>query len=144
MKQRNDFRQKPYYRCLVCQRFRTKCGGRPTRDMDLLSWCEYISDVMDANGLTIAAVANEAEVSEKRIEQIRNLDTKNDIMRSTARRIEQVVLGPVGEHTCYLDTGANAEQVAKLMAELESAREDAAYWRKENDRKAKIIDKYLT
>ena len=143
MKQRNDYRQKPYYRCLVCQRFRIKCGGRPTRDMDLLSWCEYISDVMDANGLTIAAVANEADISEKRIEQIRNLDTKNDIMRSTARRIEQVVLGPVGEHTCYLDTGANAEQVSKLMADLESAREDVAYWRKENDRKAKIIDRYL-
>ena len=104
--------------------------------MDLLSWCEYITDVMDANGLTIANVATEADVSEKRIEQIRNLDTKNDIMRATARRIEQVVLGPVGEHTCYLDTGANAEQVAKLLAEVESLR-------KEKERLEKIIDKYL-
>ena len=143
MKQRNDYKQKPYYRCLICARFRKLCGGRPTRDMDLLNWCEYICDVMDANGLTIAYVAKKADVSEKRIEQIRNLDTKNDIMRATARRIEQVVLGPVGEHTCYLDTGANAEQVAKLLAELADAREEVAYWRKENDRKAKIIDKYL-
>ena len=143
MKHRNDYKQKPYYRCLICPRFRKLCGGRPTRDMDLLSWCEYICDVMDANGLTIATVAKEADVSEKRIEQIRNLDTKNDIMRATARRIEQVVLGPVGEHTCYLDTGANAEQVSKLLDELAAAREDIAYWRKENDRKAKIIDKYL-
>lgn len=136
MKQRNDFKQKPYYRCLICPRFRKLCGGRPTRDMDLMSWCEYICDVMDANGLTIAYVAKEADVSEKRIEQIRNLDTKNDIMRATARRIEQVVLGPVGEHTCYLDTGANAEQVAKLLAELETVR-------KEKERLGKIIDKYL-
>ena len=136
MKQRNDYKQKPYYRCLICPRFRQLCGGRPTRDMDLLSWCEYITDVMDANGLTIANVATEADVSEKRIEQIRNLDTKNDIMRATARRIEQVVLGPVGEHTCYLDTGANAEQVAKLLAEVVSLR-------KEKERLEKIIDKYL-
>lgn len=136
MKQRNDYKQKPYYRCLICHRFRKLCGGRPTRDMDLLSWCEYICDVMDANGLTIAYVAKEADVSEKRIEQIRNLDTKNDIMRATARRIEQVVLGPVGEHTCYLDTGANAEQVAKLLAENESLR-------KEKEFLAKIIAKYL-
>ena len=57
-------------------------------------------------------------------------------MRATARRVEQVVLGPVGEHTCYLDTGANAEQVAKLLTELETAR-------KQIDRLEKIIDKYL-
>lgn len=136
MKQRNDYKQKDYYRCLICARFRKLCGGRPTRDMDLLSWCEYITDVMDANGLTIANVAMDADVSEKRIEQIRKLDTKTDIMRSTARRIEQVVLGPVGEHTCYLDTGANAELVSKLMAELESVRKD-------KERLEKIIDKYL-
>lgn len=136
MKTKKDLSQKPYHSCLICPRFRVLCGGRPTRDMDLLTWCEYISDVMDYFGLTIAYVAKEAEVSEKRIEQIRSRDTKNDIMRATARRVEQVVLGPVGEHTCYLDTGANAEQAAKLLSELETAR-------KQIDRLEKIIDKYL-
>lgn len=143
MKQRKDLSQTPYYRCLVCHRFRTLCGGRPTRDMDLESWSEYICDVMTYFGLTIAYVAKEAEVSEKRVEQIRSKDTRNDIMRATARRIEQVVLGPVGEHTCYLDTGTNAEQVAKLLAELEAAKEESAYWRRESDLKTKIISKYL-
>lgn len=143
MKQRKDLSQTPYYRCLSCPRFRTLCGGRPTRDMDLESWYEYICDVMTHFGLTIAYVAKEAEVSEKRVEQIRSKDTRNDIMRATARRIEQVVLGPVGEHTCYLDTGTNAEQVAKLLAELEAAKEEAAYWRRESDLKTKIISKYL-
>lgn len=136
MKQRKDLTQKPYYRCLICPRFRKLCGGRPTRDMDLLQWCEYICDVMDICGLSISFVAKEAEVSEKTVERIRSRDTKNDIMRATARRIEQVVLGPVGEHTCYLDTGANAEQIAKLLAEVESLR-------KEKERLEKIIDKYL-
>lgn len=143
MKQRKDLSQTPYYRCLICPRFRTLCGGRPTRDMDLESWYEYICDVMTHFGLTIAYVAKEAEVSEKRVEQIRSKDTRNDIMRATARRIEQVVLGPVGEHTCYLDTGTNAEQVAKLLAELEAAKEESAYWRRESDLKTKIISKYL-
>lgn len=136
MKQRKDLTQKPYYRCLICPRFRKLCGGRPTRDMDLLQWCEYICDVMDICGLSISFVAKEAEVSEKTIERIRSRDTKNDIMRATARRIEQVVLGPVGEHTCYLDTGTNAEQAAKLLTELETAR-------KQIERLEKIIDKYL-
>ena len=136
MKTKKDLSQKAYYRCLICPRFRILCGGRHTRDMDLLTWCEYITDVMDYFGLTIAYVAKEAEVSEKRIEQIRSRDTKNDIMRATARRVEQVVLGPVGEYTCYLDTGANAEQAAKLLSELESAQ-------KQIDRLEKIIDKYL-
>ena len=61
-----------------------------------------------------------------------------DIMRATARRIELVVIGPVGNHTCYLDygDGTSAERIKSLLAEVE-------YWKKENDRKAKIIDKYL-
>lgn len=144
MKQRKDLSQTPYYRCLICPRFRTLCGGRPTRDMDLLSWCEYICDVMTHFGLTIAYVAKEAEVSEKRIEQIRSKDTRNDIMRATARRIEQVVLGPVGEHTCYLDTGTNAEQVAKLLSELEAANKKIVRLETSNTLLEKIIDRYMS
>ena len=138
MKTRPDPSTKPYYRCLNCTRFRKNCGGRPTRDYDLKSWCEYICDVMDKEHLTSAYVAKEADVSIKTMERIRSINTEQDIMRSTARRIEQVVLGPVGDHTCYLDYSEDtaAERIARLMAEIE-------YWRKENDRKAKIIDKYL-
>lgn len=145
MKQRQDPSTKPYYRCLSCPRFRRICGGRPTRDMDLLSWCEYMCDIMDSVHLTNAYVSEKAEVSMKTIERIRSLNTEQDIMRSTARRIEQVVIGPVTRHICDLDfeAGIATEKIARLEAELAAAREDAAYWRKENDRKAKIIDKYL-
>ena len=138
MKTRRDPSTKPYYRCLSCARFRKNCGGRPTRDYDLQSWCEYICDVMDNAHLTSAYVAQEADVSIKTMERIRAINIEQDIMRSTARRIEQVVLGPVGDHTCYLDydNGTATEKINRLLAEVE-------YWRKENDRKAKIIDKYL-
>ena len=138
MKTRPDPSTKPYYRCLTCPRFRKICGGRPTRDMDLKEWCEYICDVMDAFHLTSAYVVKESEVSSKTMEKIRSINYEQDMMRGTTRRVEQVVLGPVGNHTCYLDYSddTSAERIKRLL-------EEVAYWRKENDRKAKIIDKYL-
>ena len=138
MKQRQDPSTKAYYRCLSCPRFRTLCGGRPTRDMDLDEWCEYMRDVKDITHLTNAEIAKEAEVSITTIENIMALNRKQDIMRSTARRIELVVIGPVRDHICYLDYDKNAitETISRLQAQVE-------YLKKENERKNKIIDKYL-
>lgn len=137
MRKKHDASSKPYYRCLSCPRFRVLCGGRPTRDMDYKNWCEYIRDIMDVYNLTIAYVAEKADVSQKRIELIRAIKEDQDIMRATARRIEQVVIGPATDHICDMDFDATAaDQIAAL-------KEEVAYWKKENDRKAKIIDKYL-
>ena len=106
--------------------------------MDLQNWCEYMRDVKDIARLTNAYIAKEAEVSIKTIEKIMALNIEQDIMRATARRIELVVIGPVGEHLCNLDYDKNAtsERINRLLEEIQ-------YWKKENDRKAKIIDKYL-
>ena len=137
MKKQYDTTTKPYYRCLSCPRFRTLCGGRPTRDMDLKNWCEYIRDVMDVYHLTIAYVAEKAEVSQKRIELIRAVREDQDIMRATARRIEQVVLGPATNHICDMDFDSSAsEKIVALQAKIERLE-------KENARYEKIIDKYL-
>jgi hypothetical protein len=138
MKTKRDPSTKPYYRCLSCPRFRVICGGRPTRDYDFQTWCELIRDVKEHYHLTNAYIAKEADVSIKTIERITAINLDQDIMRATARRIEQVVLGPVGEHTCYLDYSDDTavERIDRLLQEIE-------YWKKENDRKAKIIDKYL-
>ena len=138
MKTRHDPSTKPYYKCLSCPRFRHTCAGLPTRDMTLQEWCELIGDVMDIFHLSNAYVAEKAETSVKTIERIRALNIDQDIMRGTSRRVEQVVLGPVGNHACYLDHDPTAatELITQLRAEVE-------YWKKENDRKAKIIDKYL-
>lgn len=138
MKIKHDPSTRPYYRCLSCPRFRKVCGGMPTRDMDLQTWCEYICDVMDMDHMTCAYVAQNGDVSVKTVERIKARNMEQDIMRATARRVEQVVLGPVGENTCYFDHNDPdaADTINQLRAEVE-------YWRKENDRKAKIIDKYL-
>jgi hypothetical protein len=106
--------------------------------MDLQNWCEYMRDVKDLAHLTNAYIAKEADVSIKTIERIMAINIEQDIMRATARRIELVVVGEVGNHDCNLgaDGVTVSERINKLMAEVE-------YWKKENDRKAKIIDKYF-
>ena len=138
MKTRHDPSTKKYYKCFSCPDFRKTCGGMPTREMDLKSWCEYIIDVMELAHLTIAHVAKAADVSTKTMERISAGNDEQDFMRGTTRRIEMVVLGPVGNHTCRFDQGGTAS-----VEEVNQLREEVAYWRKENDRKAKIIDKYL-
>ena len=138
MKQRTDPSTKPYFRCLSCHKFRKECGGMPTRGMDLQEWCEYMRDVKEMAHLTNADIAKAADVSIKTIERIMAINCDQDIMRATARRIELAVVGAVSKHICELDygDGTAAERINSLLAEIE-------YWRKENDRKAKIIDKYL-
>lgn len=137
MKTRQDPATKPYFRCLSCPRFRKECGGMPTRGMDLKEWCEYMRDVKEIAHLTNADIAKGADTSVKTIERIMAINIEQDIMRATARRIELVVIGAVGKHICELDYDSTAaERINNLLAEVE-------YWRKENDRKAKIIDKYL-
>ena len=138
MKQRQDPATKPYYKCLSCPRFRKTCGGIPTRDMGLKEWCEYMRDVKDLAHLTNAYIAKEADVSIKTIERIMAINTEQDIMRATARRIERVVIGPVGEHFCYQDykDDTSLEQIKRLMAEVE-------FWKKAHDRNARIIDRFL-
>ena len=138
MKVRQDPSTKPYFRCLSCQKFRKSCGGMPTRGMDLEEWCEYLRDVKEIAHLTNAYIAKEADVSVRTIERIMAINIEQDIMRATARRIEMVVIGAVGKHICELDhdVGAEAERINSLL-------EEVAYWKKENDLKAKIIDKYL-
>ena len=137
MKQIQDPSTKPYYKCLSCARFRKVCGGIPTRGMDLQEWCEYMRDVKELAHLTNAYIAKEAEVSLKTIERIMAINIEQDIMRATARRIELVVIGQVGEHICYINSDSTATQ---RMDELIAA---VAHLRKESERYAKIIDKYL-
>ena len=144
MKTRQDISTKPYYRCFTCPRFRNTCGGRPTRDMDLREWCEYMRDIRDYFNLSNDYITRKAESSAGTTERIMSAKDNQDIMRATARRYEMAVIGPVGEFTCYLDHDHTAaDQIAALKAEVAALLEDVAHWRKENERKAKIIDKFL-
>ena len=137
MKKIHEPSTKPYYRCLSCAKFRKACGGIPTRDLDLQNWCEYMRDVKEIAHLTNMYISKEADVSIKTIERIMAINCE-DIRRATARRIEQVVIGPVIKHFCDIDyDGSEAtDRITSLLAEIE-------HLQKENARYAKIIDKYL-
>ena len=143
MKVKHDDSVKTYLRCFGCGRFRKTCGGIPTRGMDIQSWGEYMHDVRNYFHIPYADIAKSADVSVKTIERIMANNIDQDIMRATARQIELAIIGPVTRHICDLDLDGSAEKLASLQAEVEALREEVAYWRKENDRKAKIIDKYL-
>ena len=137
MKKLHDISTKPYYRCLLCPDFRTMCGGMPTRGLDLKEWCECIRDVMDYFGLSCAYVAKEADASVRTVERIHAVNIDQDIMRSTCRRIEIVVFGHATRLLCKMDYDTTAaEKIAKLEAKVEELR-------KEKERYAKIIDKYI-
>lgn len=139
MKPRTDPSTKPYYRCLSCSRFRSACGGIPTRDLDLQNWSEYMRDVKELARLTNAYIAEKADVSIKTIERIMALSDDTDIRRATARRIEQVVIGPVSKYFCDMDYDSSeaTAKIAELLARIEKLQ-------KENERYAKIIDRYLS
>lgn len=113
--------------------------------MDLQNWCEYMRDVKEVAHLTNAYIAKEADVSIKTIERIMAINIDQDIRRAIARKVELVVIGPVGKHFCDLDYDGSAatERISALLAEVEFWKAEVEYWKKENDRKAKIIDKYL-
>ena len=95
-------------------------------------------DVKEFAHLTNAYIAEKADVSIKTRERIMAINCDTDIRRATARRIEQVVIGPVSKYFCDLDYDGSAatEKITSLLAEVERLRT-------ENARYAKIIDKYL-
>lgn len=92
--------------------------------MDLQEWCEYMRDVKALAHLTNADIAREADVSVKTIDRLMAINIEQDIMRSTARRIELAVVGAVSKHICELDLddSASTEMISGLMAENESLR----------------------
>ena len=114
------------------------------RGLTLKEWCETIRDGMDRFHLSAAYVAKEANCSQRTVERVRAVNIDQDIMRSTGRQIELAVFGPVTRLLCKMDHDAtDAEKIVALQAEVVHWKKEAEDWRKENDRKAKIIDKYL-
>ena len=138
MKARTDPSTKPYYRCLSCAKFRKECGGIPTRDLDLQNWCEYMRDVKEIAHITNAFIAEKADVSIKTVERIMAINCDADIRRATARRIEQVIIGPVAKYFCDMDYDSSdaTSKIAELLSRIEELQQKVT-------RYEKIIDKYI-
>lgn len=120
---------KPYNACLQCvHRIKRRCDGPRTSGMSLSRWCEFMRDLKDAGKFTNADVAEGADVSIKTIERIMTMRCDQDIMRDTARRIENFLFGSSNQYPCYLafeqSVPGAPEELNITLRELERAMAD--------------------
>ena len=125
MKVKKDFGEKPYNRCLSCPHRKVRCDGPRTSAMELLRWCEFMRDMKEANALTNAEIAKKADVSVKTVEQIMAFNPGKDILRDTARRIEDAIIGSSNQYPCYLAFEESAPDERKLFDEVSKELEHA-------------------
>ena len=129
MRKKQEYKEKPYNRCLSCHhRAEKRCDGPRTSAMRLDRWCEFMRDMKEANGLTNAVIAERSGVSLKTIEKVMALTCTQDIMRETARMIEDAVIGSSNQYPCYLafeeSSPAASAQLDNAVRELERALND--------------------
>ena len=141
MKRKSDVTMKPYNRCLSCPHRKVRCDGPRTAGLELARWCEYMRDMKEVNGLTNAYIAEESGVSIKTIERIMALNSEQDIMRETARRIENAIIGSTSKYPCYLafeeENLPGTQKMNDVMRDLERALAD-------NEDYRSVLDKIHT
>ena len=115
MKKKTDHSSKPYNRCLSCGHRSTRCDGPRTSAMDLARWCEFMHDMKEVNGLTNAYIAEKSGVSIKTIERLMAQNIEQDIMRETARRIEDAIIGSSNQYPCILAFEESLPQNTQLL-----------------------------
>ena len=124
MKKTVIFTDEPYKACLDCShRAATRCKGPRTSNMPLLEWCKFIRAVKEKAGYTNIEVAEGSGVSLSTVESIMSLSRDKDILRDTARAIENFVLGVGTGYPCYLAFEENipdvSQRVSNAMHDLE-------------------------
>ena len=127
-KRKTAFGEKPYNRCLSCPHQTVRCDGPRTAAMPLARWCEFMRDMKEKRGLTNADVAEKADISVKTVDRLMALNSDQDIMRETARRIEDAIIGSSNQYPCYLayeeENPRNDQQLNEALRELERALAD--------------------
>ena len=117
---KKDYSKKPYNRCLSCPHREIACDGPRTSAMPLIRWKEFMRDMKEINGLTYAEIAQKAGLSERTV--INKLSEKNDedVMRETARLIENAIIGSSNQYPCYLAFVDSLPKEARTVAEVEA------------------------
>lgn len=137
MKNSSDFASKPYNRCLSCRHRKVRCDGPRTSSLELCRWCELMRDMKNANNLTNAYIADVSGISIKTIERLMALNCDQDIMRETARRIENAIIGSSDQSPCYLafeeENLPDAQKMNDAMRDLERVLADNQDYREALD-----------
>ena len=116
MKKTVTFKDEPYRACLDCShRAATRCKGPRMSNMTLQEWCKFIRAIKEKAGYTNIEVAEGADVSLSTVESIMSLTREKDILRDTARAIENFVLGVSGGYPCYLAFEENIPDTSQRM-----------------------------
>ena len=179
MKVKHDHTSKPYNRCLSCPNIGVRCDGARASAMTLERWCEFMRDMKEVKGLTNLYISEASGVSLKTIERLMAQNCDQDIMRETARRIEDAIIGSSNTYPCILafeesmpketETKRDLEHAladnreyrallenihSSYNAEMKTIRDEAQqkidhllaeidFLKVENERKARIIDKFI-
>lgn len=116
MKKTVTFTDEPYVACLDCSHRRDgRCNGPRTSTMSLHEWCKFMRAVKEADGLTNKEIEARSGVSLKTIEHILAMNIDRDIMRDTAARIENAIIGSSTRYPCYLAFEENIPDVSQKM-----------------------------
>lgn len=117
MKKTVTFTDEPYVACLECSHRRAgRCNGPRTSTMSLLEWCKFMRAVKEADGLTNKEIEARSKVSLKTIEHIMAMNCDRDIMRDTAARIENAIIGSSTSYPCYLAFEENLPEVSQRVS----------------------------
>ena len=117
MKKTVTFTDEPYVACLECSHRRAgRCNGPRTSTMSLLEWCKFMRAVKEADGLTNKEIEARSKVSLKTIEHILAMNCDRDIMRDTAARIENAIIGSSTSYPCYLAFEENLPEVSQRVS----------------------------
>ena len=118
MKKTVVFTDSPYHTCLDCSHRKAgRCNGPRTSKMTLLEWCQFMRAMKEANGLTNKDIEQRSKVSLKTIEKIMALNTAEDIMRDTARKLENAIIGDSTKYPCYLAFEENVPEMSPKLNE---------------------------
>lgn len=117
MKKQIIFTDEPYYACLDCShRAAGRCNGPRTSSMTLEEWCKFMRAMKDTNGITNKEIEKRTGISVKTIEKIMAINCDHDIMRDTARLIENAILGSSTSYPCYLAFEENVPEVSQRVS----------------------------
>ena len=124
MKKQIIFTDEPYYACLDCShRAAGRCNGPRTSSMTLEEWCKFMRAMKEKSGITNKEIEKRTGISVKTIEKIMAINCDHDIIRDTARIIENAIIGSSTSYPCYLAFEENVPEVSQrgsgALAELE-------------------------
>lgn len=121
---KKDYSNKPYNRCLNCPHREVACDGPRTSAMSLIRWKEFMRDMKEINGLTYAEIAEKSGLSERTVQNKLSDKNDEDVMRETARLIENAIIGSSNQYPCYLAFMDSLPKEARTVTEVELEMEE--------------------